>query len=364
MRDSNFFKIFKGYNEGQLVNLLMFFLLSFLNTYTNSIETVTLLLTRQLLLFLFFFLCAFFTSKIPIKLFHLSSFAFFAIAVPILLLTIFSPLFFTNPKTVELSFFTFDVVPLVSVMMIFFFSERITSVIVKNGNFKNFFISVGLPLLFIYFLLFLIDSTYASSFFLAFLIIILVLFRFEYTVKFLGILLILYGIVFTGIFFTDTPRTNVIKGRIQSIINIDAPQSNNSNESYSFVLTQKVKEGGLFGVGPIAKKEPSKYKSAYLDFLNQYGIIGGVFLLTLYMSFFFINLKNIFRSTSIYTLVLQTSIIVFITIMAFIHILSATGILPFVDIELPLVSTPGQNLLYYSILVGILLNRNNKDFVI
>lgn len=364
MEHPRILKVFKEYDRTQIVILIFFSLFSLLNIYSLSSDSTMRLLIRQLLFILFFWLIVFLINKIPLKVFHLFSFSLYAITLPIILLTIFSPFFFTNPRTIDFSFIIFDVAPFASVMMILSFPSRISKVITKQGTFYDFFKQIGIPLIIIYMLLLLIDSTYATCLLFVFLIIFWIFFRFTYLMKFIAILFILTGSLFASTYLVNTARSNIARERIQNFITGEDIQNNSLAKTYNEVLTQKVKEGGLWGVGPIVKNDSIEYQSTYLDIIYQYGIIGGILVLLLYLLFIFNSIKNILKNVSINTLILQLSIILYFSILAFVHILSSIGVLPFVNLELPFISTEGRNLLFYAILIGILFKKNYKDEIL
>jgi cell division protein FtsW len=157
----------------------------------------------------------------------------------------------------------------------------------------------------------------------------------------------------------DTPRTSIIKERIEKFVLIEEVPS----DAFSIVnseVSEKIKEGGVFGVGPISIK-PYKNQTAFIDIIYQYGILVGIAIMFLYVILVYNGIRNIYNGTDLYSVILQTTIIVYFSILAFFHIFISIGFFPYYNIDLPFISSNGSNLLFDGILVGILLKKNYKD---
>jgi cell division protein FtsW len=354
-----FIKVFKGFDLVQLFILIIFSLLSIVYSYSFTIDSELYPLVRKLFFILYFWVIIIFVNKILFEFTEFISPVFFVITIPIILLAIFSPFFFTTPTTLSFAMFRFELVPMIMLAVIMYLPKKISIIIEKKGTTFDFIKSVGAPLIFMIILLALIDFGYAISLILIFLIIFWVYFRITYLLKFVSLLIVILAALSAFIYVVDTPRTNIIKERIEKFVLIDEIPSDALNVLNSEV-TEKIKEGGVFGVGP-RNINPYNNQTAFIDIIYQYGILVGIAIMFLYLVLVYNGIRNIYNGTNLYSVILQITIIVYFSILAFIHIFISIGFFPFYNIDLPFISSNGSNLLIDGILVGILLKKNYKD---
>lgn len=120
--------------------------------------------------------------------------------------------------------------------------------------------------------------------------------------------------------------------------------------------------GGVFGVG-IGK---SRQKCFYIpephnDFIfsvigEELGLIGCVFIISLYLIFIWRGIRTSLRAKDIYGSVLAIGITSVIAIQAIINIAVVSGAMPVTGVPLPFISYGGSSLTFTMFSMGILLN--------
>lgn len=120
--------------------------------------------------------------------------------------------------------------------------------------------------------------------------------------------------------------------------------------------------GGLFGVG----MGNSRYRElfipeAHTDFIfsifaEEFGFIGSMILLTVYMLIFFIGILMIKGLQDNYTKMVTAGIMISLLVYVFANTLVVVGVLPTTGLPLPFMSFGGSSLVIFAIAMGIVLN--------
>ncbi len=124
--------------------------------------------------------------------------------------------------------------------------------------------------------------------------------------------------------------------------------------------------GGLYGVGVGASRQSDLFlPESYGDFIfsilgEQFGLIGAVFVLSLYFVLFIIGIRIAMKSENQYGQLLAFAISFNIIISALINVAVVTGLVPTTGITLPFISFGGTSIILFSISVGILINIANQ----
>lgn len=119
--------------------------------------------------------------------------------------------------------------------------------------------------------------------------------------------------------------------------------------------------GGFFPNGPGNSRQKNFLPHPYSDFIyaiiiEEYGLIGGAFVVFLYL-FFLVRTSFIVRkSPKAYGALLAFGLALSLVIQAMINMGVAVGILPVTGLTLPLVSMGGSSTLFTSIAFGIILS--------
>ncbi|MCA5005594.1 FtsW/RodA/SpoVE family cell cycle protein [Sphingobacterium bovistauri] len=119
--------------------------------------------------------------------------------------------------------------------------------------------------------------------------------------------------------------------------------------------------GGLFGKGPGNSIQRNVLPHPYSDFIfaiiiEEYGTIGGVILLMLYLSLMYRVIRIVTLSPRAFGAFLAAGLGFSLTIQALANMAVAVGLGPVTGVPLPLVSMGGTSILFTSIALGIILS--------
>ena len=133
----------------------------------------------------------------------------------------------------------------------------------------------------------------------------------------------------------------------------------NRQEKYGQIA---IARGGLFGVMPGNSVERDYLPQAYSDFIysiivEEMGLIGGIFVILLYLILLFRAGKIATNCTSVFPAVLVIGLSLMIVIQTFVNMSVATSLIPVTGQPLPLISRGGTSILitciYFGIIFGI-----------
>ncbi len=120
--------------------------------------------------------------------------------------------------------------------------------------------------------------------------------------------------------------------------------------------------GGILGVGMGMSKQRELFlPESYTDFIfaivgEEYGFIGAVLVLVLFVVIMIRGMKIAKRATDDLGRFLATGITVTITVYAMINTMVTTGLLPTTGLPLPLLSYGGTSIIFTAYALGILIN--------
>lgn len=150
-------------------------------------------------------------------------------------------------------------------------------------------------------------------------------------------------------------RTQTWISRVQDFLH-------NSDGGYQ---TQQAKiaiaKGGLFGVGPGNSTQRNFLPYPYADYIysiiiEEYGLIGGFMVISLYVLLFFRGVKLVTKSPKTFGAILSMGICLNLVIQALANMAVSVHIVPVTGLNLPLISMGGTSLLFSCIQFGILLS--------
>jgi cell division protein FtsW len=120
--------------------------------------------------------------------------------------------------------------------------------------------------------------------------------------------------------------------------------------------------GGILGVGMGMSKQRELFlPESYTDFIyaivgEEYGFIGAVFVLLLFLVIMVRGMKIAKRATDDLGRFLAVGITVTITVYAMVNTMVTTGLLPTTGLPLPLLSYGGTSIIFTAYALGVLLN--------
>lgn len=122
-----------------------------------------------------------------------------------------------------------------------------------------------------------------------------------------------------------------------------------------------IARGGVFPHGPGTSVQRNRLPEAFSDFIfaiivEELGLIGGVFVIMLYLILLFRAGRIVWKSTTVYPAVLVMGLALIIVLQAFIHVAVSVQLIPVTGQPLPLISRGGTSILITCIYFGLILS--------
>jgi cell division protein FtsW len=169
---------------------------------------------------------------------------------------------------------------------------------------------------------------------------------------------ILIGTVFISAFIIsgEQGRVETWKSRIESYIDGDSEENYQVEQAKIAIAT-----GGILGKGPGNSTQRDFLPSAYSDFIyaiivEEYGFIGGLAILFLYMFLLYRAGVIVKKSSRTFGAFLAIGLALLLVFQAMINMGVAVHLFPVTGQTLPFVSMGGSSLLFTSIAIGIILS--------
>jgi len=166
-----------------------------------------------------------------------------------------------------------------------------------------------------------------------------------------------------GIFFlviagstNSVARLNTWKNRVESFI------SSSEGDNYQADMAKiAVATGGITGKGPGKSTQRNFLPQPYSDFIyaiiiEEYGLIGGGFVLFLYLLFFYRVGLIVKKSNRTFQAFLSIGLAISLLMQALMNMAVAVNLLPVTGQTLPFVSMGGTSIIFSAISFGIILS--------
>ena len=254
---------------------------------------------------------------------------------------------------VDMSFQTSD---LAKLALIIYVARSLATKQDYIKNFKGAFLPIIVPVFIVCGLIAPADLSTAA---LLFLTCLMMMFIGRVSLKYV-FLLILSGVllltilVVLGKVFPDYVRLETWISRFDQYFTTDG--------GYQVLYSKKaIAEGGFFGMGPGNSIQRNFLPYAYADFIyaiicEEYGLIGGIALLGLYLWLLFRCVTIVTQCPKAFGAILAMGLCLNIVIQAFANIAVSVHLLPATGLTLPLVSMGGTSILFTCISLGIILS--------
>jgi cell division protein FtsW len=168
----------------------------------------------------------------------------------------------------------------------------------------------------------------------------------------------------------DIGRSRVWVGRLASFAGVERVEAANSEvdaRSEDQVLNAKmaIASGGLIGRGPGQSVQRTNLALPFSDYAyafiaEEYGLVGGIVVLALYLWLFF-RTTVIFRECQkTFPGILVLGLGILIVLQALVSMLVAVDLFPVTGLPLPLVSLGGSSILFTSIALGMILGISRQ----
>ncbi|MCR9062338.1 MAG: FtsW/RodA/SpoVE family cell cycle protein [Cytophagales bacterium] len=182
------------------------------------------------------------------------------------------------------------------------------------------------------------------------------------------------GLVSKAFFGKYFGRTETVINRTESFINRDLDGNDLIGGKIGSVSMQQeqaiaaIARGGWFGVGPGRSAVKHRMAESYSDFIyaiiiEEYGLVGGLGIMLLYLWLLARGLKNIATTTQAFGGLLSIGLTLSIVFQALAHMFINVGLGPVTGQTLPLISKGGTSILFTFIAIGIVLSvSKNQEF--
>ena len=204
----------------------------------------------------------------------------------------------------------------------------------------------------------LIALTNFSSAILLFLTCMLVLFIGRVPVKYLAMLVVICA-SFGSVAFMVGQRGGTAISRVEDFINNDTPYQ--AKQAYIAIAS-----GGVIGKGPGQSDQRNFLPHPYSDFiyaiiLEEYGMIGGILILFLYLALLYRGMKAAEQNDRAYGGLLSAGLSFALVIQALVNMGVVVGLGPVTGLTLPFISMGGTSQLFAGVALGIILSVSRGE---
>ncbi len=186
----------------------------------------------------------------------------------------------------------------------------------------------------------------------------LILFIGRVPVKYLAMLMLI-GAVTGSAAIAFGQRGDTALSRIEDYIYKDTPFQ--AKQAYVAIAS-----GGLLGKGPGQSEQRNFLPHPYSDFvyaiiIEEYGLVGGVTVLLLYLGLLYRGMRAAANSERTYGGLLSAGLSFALVMQAIVNMGVAVGLGPITGLTLPLISMGGTSQLFTGLALGIILSVSRGD---
>ena len=308
--------------------------------------------------------CMFGASRINYKRYSRLLLLLFWIAIPLLIYTLFFGKNLNHAqRVIGIAGVTFQTSDLAKIALIGFLARVLTLRRDQLDDFKELGIRVMLPILVIVGLIFPENfSTAAMLFATCIVMMFLSKVKMKYIFGFVGIIVVAGGIFMLVSFaFAKDNRSATWVNRIERFF---SSSEDEADDTANFQVMQSkiaIAGGGLVGKSPGKSTQRNVLPHPYSDFiyaivLEEYGLIGGMFVLALYLILLYRATRIMLRAPQSFGALLAMGLAFSLVMQALVNMGVAVGLFPVTGQPLPFVSMGGTSLLFTGLSIGIIIS--------
>jgi len=261
---------------------------------------------------------------------------------------------------------TFQTSALASIVLMVYVARYLAKMEDKEITFKASFFELWLP---VFAILALILPANFSTAALIFSMVCMLVFVGRYPLRYLGTI-IAAGILFLGLFVGFAKAfPDAMPNRVDTWMNrLERFSSDEPNEDDYQIEKAKIAiaTGMVYGVGPGKSVQKNFLPQSSSDFIfaiivEEYGLAGGLAVLTLYLMLFFRFLVTAHKAKSLFGKLLIVGLGFPIIFQALINMGVAVELLPVTGQTLPLISSGGSSVWMTCISIGIIVSVTKKE---
>ena len=264
---------------------------------------------------------------------------------------------------------TFQTSSLASVVLLTYVARYLSRIKDKQVTFKETLVPLWLP---VFLVLALILPANLSTTAIIFTMVILLVFVGGYPIRYLGIILgaglvclmlfVLTAKAFPGVF---PNRVDTWISRIENFTDKKDTEADYQIEKAKIAIAS----GKIVGLGPGKSVQKNFLPQSSSDFIyaiiiEEFGLIGGLFLLLLYLFLLFRILIVIHKSTSFFGKLLVVGVGLPIIFRALVNMGVAVELFPVTGLTLPLISSGGTSIWMTCLALGMILSVSAKREVV
>ncbi|MDA7558673.1 FtsW/RodA/SpoVE family cell cycle protein [Flavobacteriaceae bacterium] len=309
--------------------------------------------------------------KIPYRYFKGLSMIMIPVVLVLLIITMFQPDFAesaTNARRwirVPLVGFTFQPSTLASVVLMVYVARYLSKIQHKEISFKETLLPLWAP---VFLILVLILPANFSTTAMIFTMVVILAFLGGYPLRYLGLIVGSGLIVLTFFILVAKAFPNMMPNRIDTWMSRIDNFSNGEDADANYQIEKAkiaIASGGIKGLGPGKSIQKNFLPQSSSDFIfaiiiEEYGMVGGLFLLLFYMLLLFRLVIVSHKSETIFGKLLVVGVGLPIVFQALINMAVAVELFPVTGQTLPLISSGGTSIWMTCLAIGIVLSVSAK----
>lgn len=272
---------------------------------------------------------------------------------------------------------SFQTSSLASIVLMVYVARYLSKSQVELNTFKTSFTQLWIP---VAITLMLILPNNFSTAALIFVMVLMLAFVGNYPLKYMGIVIGMGLIILTLFVITakivektspeNTPkvfaRVKTWENRIGNFV-ADNPNKETSDDDYQIEKAKTaIATGGIYGLGPGKSVQKNFLPQSSSDFIfaiivEEYGLIGGIGVLILYLLLFFRFIIAAHKANSLFGRLLVVGLGFPMIFQALINMGVAVQLLPVTGQTLPLISSGGSSIWMTCIAIGIIISVTKKE---
>ena len=320
-------------------------------------------LLRHALMLLLGLGCMFGASQINYKRYSRLLLLLFWIAIPLLVYTLFFGKNLNHAqRVIGIAGVTFQTSDLAKIALIGFLARILTLRRDLLDDFKELAIRVMLPILVIVGLIFPENFSTAAMLFMTCLVMMfLSKVKMKYIFEFVGIIVVAGALfMLVSLVKAKDNRSATWVNRIERFFSSEEDEDDTANFQ---VMQSKIAiaGGGVIGKTPGKSTQRNVLPHPYSDFIyaiiiEEYGLVGGVFVLALYLILLYRATRIMLRAPQSFGALLAMGLAFSLVMQAMVNMGVAVGLFPVTGQPLPFVSMGGTSLLFTGMSIGIIIS--------
>ena len=304
-------------------------------------------------------------SRVPFKYFYNSSIIFFGIAVILICWAISGGQTISGANAsrwIRIAGFTFQPSELAKLSLFVLLARNLVHYKDKLHSFKQSFLPILGPVILICALI--LPSNFSTSA-IIFMISFLIMFIGRFSLKWLGVMLII-GVGSIALFYLVVTKFPNISNRVATWnARIECYFDQDCKNYQINHAKMAIARGGIWGQGPGKSVQKYFLPQSTSDFIyavivEEYGRVGGLFIISLYLMFFVRVLRIASKSDNDFAILTTIGLGFSIISQAFINMAVAVNLLPVTGQTLPLISAGGSSVWMTCAAIGLILSVSNS----